>query len=158
MALPGPRGPNWSLTMSDLRLFEPFALDPIEETFRTMMRPWRFEPFEVAPKIRVDLAEQNGNYTVRAEIPGVNKDDIDVRIDGNLVTISAEMKKSWDERKPESGGRVLRSERQSGYASRSFTLACPVDEAKADAHYADGILELTLPKKSTEEKRRLEIH
>jgi HSP20 family protein len=118
-------------------------MDPLEDTFRSLLRPWRFEQVDAPPRIRLDVAEQNGAYAVRAEIPGARKEDIDVRIEGNLVTISAEMKKEWDDRKE---GRVLRSERQYGHASRSFTLASPVDESKAGAKYENGVLELTLPK------------
>ena len=87
-------------------------------------------------------------------MPGVSKDDIDVRIEGNRVTLSAEVKKDKEEKKD---GRVLRSERQYGYASRSFTLGCAVDEAKAEAKYKDGILELTLPKKAKTSSKRLPI-
>lgn len=141
--------------MSELRLFDPFSIDPFEDAVRSIMRPWRMETAESAPRIRIDLAEQNGNYAVRAEIPGVRRDDIDVRIDGNLVTISAEVKKDWEEKKE---GRMLRTERQYGYASRSFTLASPVDESRADAKYENGILELTLPKKAAASTKRLSIH
>jgi HSP20 family protein len=141
--------------MNEMRLFDPFAIDPIDDVFRGMMRPWRYETVEAPPRIRLDLAEMDGTYTVRAEIPGARKEDIDVRIEGNLVTISAEMKKEWEEKKE---GRVLRSERHYGRASRSFTLASPVDESKADAKYENGILELTLPKKSAAATRRLAVH
>ena len=113
--------------------------------FRQMLRPWRIELPERAPQIKLDVHENDASYTVKAEVPGVNKDDIDVRIEGNRVTLSAEVKKDKEEKKD---GRVLRSERQYGYASRSFTLACDVDEAKSEARYKDGILELTLPKKT----------
>jgi HSP20 family protein len=84
----------------------------------------------------------------------VRKEDIDVRIEGNQVTISAEVKKDKEEKKD---GRVLRSERQYGFASRTFTLACDVDEAKSGAKYENGILELTLPKRTTTSSRRLPI-
>jgi HSP20 family protein len=143
--------------MNEMRLFDPFLIDPFEDTLRTMMRPWRAaEGAEPTPRIRIDLAERNGAYQVRAEIPGVRKEDIDVRIEGNLVTISAEMKKAWEEESKE--GRVLRSERQYGHASRSFTLGSAVDESKADARYENGILELTLPKKGAASTKRLSIH
>jgi HSP20 family protein len=79
-------------------------MDPLEDTFRSLLRPWRFEQVDAPPRIRLDVAEQNGAYAVRAEIPGARKEDIDVRIEGNLVTISAEMKKEWDDRKE---GRVV---------------------------------------------------
>jgi HSP20 family protein len=141
-------------SMNETRLLDPFAMDPLEDTFRTLLRPWRFDQVDASPRIRLDVAEQNGAYAVRAEIPGARKEDIDVRIEGNLVTISAEMKKEWDDRKE---GRLLRSERQYGYATRSFTLASPVDESKAGAKYENGVLELTLPKKSATATKRLTI-
>ena len=91
---------------------------------------------------------------MKAEIPGVRKEDIDVRVDGNTVTISAEVKKEKEEKKE---GRLLRRERQEGYASRSFTLACPVNEAEAEAKYENGVLSLTLPKKAATSKKRLSV-
>mgnify|MGYP006280428449 CR=1 FL=1 len=142
--------------MNELRLFDPLSLDPLEDTFRSLMRPWRMgmEPSEATPRIRLDLSEKDGHYAVKAEIPGVRKEDIDVRIDGNMVTISTEIKKE----KEEKNGRMLRSERQYGFASRAFTLQSPVDETKADAHYENGVLELTLPKKSAGTTKRLSVH
>jgi HSP20 family protein len=141
--------------MNELRTIDPFALDPFEDTFRSLMRPWRMEMTEAAPRIKLDLSEQNGSYAVKAEIPGVKKDDIDVRIDGNVVTISAEVKSEKEEKG--NGGRMLRHERQEGYASRTFTLACPVDEGKVQASYKDGILALTLPKKADTSSKRIAI-
>ena len=142
--------------MNEVRLFDPFALDPIEDTFRSLMRPWRIESAaEPVPRIRLDVSELNGNFSVKAEIPGVRKEDIDVRIDGNMVTISAEVKKAQDEKKD---SRTLRSERLYGYASRTFSLSCPVDETRADARYESGILELTLPKKGAAASKRLSVH
>lgn len=142
--------------MNELRTIDPFALDPFDDTFRSLMRPWRFEMTEAAPRIKLDLMEQNGSYAVKAEIPGVKKDDIDVRIDGNTVTISAEVKSEKEEKG--NGGRILRQERQEGYASRTFSLACPVDEGKVQASYRDGILSLTLPKKADISAKRIAIH
>ena len=121
---------------------------------RGFLRPWKFEAVSQAPQIKIDLTEHDGNYAVKAEIPGVRKEDIDVRIEGNQVTISAEVKKDKEEKKD---GRVLRSEREYGYASRSFTLASAVDESKADAKYTNGVLELVLPKKATASTKRLAI-
>lgn len=141
--------------MNELRTLDPLALDPFDDAFRSLMRPWRFDMPEAAPRIRLDLTEQDGNYAVKAEIPGVKKDDIDVRIDGNVVTISAEVKTEKEEKGK--GGRVLRHERQEGYASRTFTLACPVDEGKVQASYKDGVLALTLPKKAGNGHKRIAI-
>jgi HSP20 family protein len=144
-----------SITMNELRALDPWALDPFDDAFRSLMRPWRFDMPENAPGIKIDLTEQNGSYAVKAEIPGVKKDDIDVRVDGNTVTISAEVKAEKEEKG--NGGRVLRRERQEGYASRSFILACPVDEGKVEASYKDGILALTLPKMAGTASKRIAI-
>ena len=141
--------------MNDLIANDLFALEPIEDAFRKLLRPWRgSELVDRAPSISLDVNESDANYIVKAEIPGVKKEDVDVRIDGNQITISAEVKKTSEEK---DGERLLRSERQYGYASRSFTLACDVDEAKSNAKYQDGILELTLPKKTTTSSKRLPI-
>ena len=140
--------------MNELRINDLFDLDPFENRLRDLMRPLRFEAVERAPQIRIDLNEQDDCYMVKADIPGVRKEDIDVRIDRNQVTISAEVKKETEEKKD---GRVLRSERQYGFASRSFALASEVDDAKADAKYQNGVLELRLPKRTGSAKKRLSI-
>lgn len=139
--------------MNELRTLAPFALHPFDDTFRSLMRPWRIEMPEATPRIKIDLSEQNESYGVKAEIPGVKKDDIDVRIDGNVVTISAELKSEKEEKG--NGNRVLRRERQEGYANRTFTLACLVDEGKVEASYKDGVLALTLPKKAETSSKRI---
>lgn len=141
--------------MNELRTLDPFTFDPFDDAFRSLMRPWRLEMPEAAPRIRLDLLEDDASYTVKAEIPGVKKDDIDIRVDGNMVTISAEVKTDREEKG--NGGRVLRHERQEGFSSRTFTLACPVDEAKVQANYKDGVLALTLPKKAGAESKRIAI-
>jgi len=140
--------------LNELRTLDPFGIDPFDDSFRALMRPWRFDAPDAAPRIKIDLTEHDGSYLVKAEIPGVRKEDIDVRVDGNLVTISAEVKSEKEEK---SGGRVLRQERQRGYASRTFTLACPVEDNRAEAIYKDGVLELTLPKKAATSSKRLTV-
>lgn len=140
--------------MNELRTKDPFALDPFEDAFRSLMRPWKSEGGDRTPQIRVDVHEDDGSYTIKADIPGVKKEDIDVRVDGNLVTISAEVKKEKEEKEK---GRVLRSERQYGYASRSFTLASAIDESKVDARYQDGVLSLVLPKKAQAASKRVSV-
>lgn len=140
--------------MSELRLFNPFTLDPIDDSVRALMRPWRSALADVAPRIKIDVSEQDSTYLVKAEIPGVRKEDIDVRIEGDQVTISAEAKVEKEE---EDKGRVICKERREGYASRSFTLGCPVDGDHADASYKDGVLALKLPKKAATSAKRLAI-
>jgi HSP20 family protein len=143
-----------SVDMNELRVNEPFALESMDDMLRRMFRPWRAELSERAPQIKLDVHENETSYTVKAEVPGVSKDDIDVRIVGNQVTISAELKKEHEEKKD---GRLLHAERQYGYASRAFSLASEVDESKSSASYQNGILELTLPKKTKTSSTRLPI-
>ena len=140
--------------MNELRSFDPFAFEPWEDTMRTLFRPWKLDVAEAAPRIKVDVSEQEGSFAVKAEIPGVRKEDIDVRVEGNQVTISAEVKTEKEEKK---GGRFLRKECQQGFASRSFTLGCALDESQADAKFENGILSLTLPKKAPASNRRLQV-
>lgn len=97
------------------------------------------------PEIKMDVAEDDKAYHVKAEVPGVKKEDIHVTVDDDRVSITAEVKKETEEKK---GAKVLRSERYYGMQSRSFTLMHNVDQSKAEAKYQDGILELTLPKKA----------
>jgi HSP20 family protein len=102
----------------------------------------------------VDVAEKNGAYTVTAELPGVKKDDIQVTIDGFQVTLAAEVKREKEVTQDE---RVLHTERTFGKVSRSFTLPLEVDEAKAEAKFRDGVLELTLPKKAAAARKQVSI-
>jgi HSP20 family protein len=142
--------------MNELRVPDLFDLDPFPATLRELWRPWRHDvaATERAPQIRIDLSETDNAFAIKAEIPGVKKEDIDVRIDGNQVTISAEVKQDKEDKKD---GRVLRSERRYGYASRSFLLASDVDQAAADAKYSNGVLELKLPKKAQSAGQKLAI-
>ena len=105
-------------------------------------------------KLKLDVKEGDKAYTVHAEIPGVAKDDIQVEIDGNLVSIRAEVKKEKEEKKDE---KLIHSERYYGMVSRSFSLPCEVDEKATVAKYKDGVLDLTLPKKSGNGSRRVTI-
>lgn len=128
--------------------------DALDDLFRGFfMRPVRFEE-QPEIQIRMDVSEDDKAYKVLAEIPGVKKEDIHVSIDGNQVSISAEVK---NEKEVKEGERLLRSERYFGSAARSFSLAQDVDESAAQAKYADGVLELTLPKKAVAASKRLVI-
>ena len=137
--------------MSNIVRTDPFDV-AFRDFFRNMLRPTRLE-LETAPEIRLDLKEAEKAYTVHAEIPGVRKEDIEVSIEGNLVTIRAEVRRE----KEEKGETMLRSERYYGAVARSFTLATDVDEKTATAKYADGVLELMLPKKAGGSTRRLQV-
>lgn len=136
-----------------LTRFDPFRdMDDIFNGF--MMRPFFREGMEIEPQIKMDVKEADGKYLVKAEIPGVNKDDIHVTIDGNRVSISAEVKR---EKEAKEGERMIRCERSYGMASRSFTLADEVDQSEVQAKYNNGVLELTLPKKPGATRKEIPI-
>jgi HSP20 family protein len=138
--------------MSNLTLYHPFGDPAIDDLFRGFFQPVRGG--REAVSIKLDVAEKDGAYVVRAEIPGVAKDDIQVSIEGNQVTIGAEVKKESEKKE---GERVLHSERYVGSAFRSFTLPAELDEAASAAKYDNGILELTLAKKPALAGRKLTI-
>ena len=139
--------------MANITRFKPVD-DVFDDMFRGFfMRPVRFEG-QPEVQIKMDVKEDDKNYTVHAEIPGVKKEDIHVTIDGSTVSISAEVKTLKEEKKDD---KVLRSERYFGKVSRSFSLGQDVDEATAQAKYTDGILELTLPKRVGGKSRKLNI-
>lgn len=140
--------------MANITRFSPFD-DAIDDLFRGFfVRPVNFDHPAGAAAFRVDVTENETAYTLRAEIAGVKKDDINVSIDGDTVAISAEVK---NEKDVKSGERVLRSERYYGKVYRAFTLGQAVDESAAAAKYNEGVLELTLPKKAAVQARRLAI-
>ena len=129
--------------------------DPLDDFFRGFfVRPVDFAGEKEAPVVKVDVKEQEKNYVVHAEVPGVKKEDIHVAIDGAVVSISAERREEKDVKE---GERVLRSERYVGKVSRSFQLAQEIDEAQVTAKYTDGVLELVLPKKAATQARRITI-
>ena len=131
-------------------------LDPLEDLFRGFfVRPVDLNAnTQQPPSIKMDVKEQGDDYLVHAELPGVKKEDIHVVVDGNQVSISAEVKQ---EKEVKEGERVLRSERYFGKVTRSFQLGQEIDDAKAAAKFNDGVLELTLPKREASPNKRLTV-
>ncbi|MBK8889421.1 MAG: Hsp20/alpha crystallin family protein [Dechloromonas sp.] len=131
-------------------------VDPLEDLFRGFfVRPVDLNSsVQQPPSIKMDVKEQGDNYLVHAELPGVKKEDIHVVVDGNQVSISAEVKQ---EKEVKEGERVLRSERYYGKVSRSFQLGQEIDDAKAAARFNEGVLELTLPKRAASPNKRLTV-
>ena len=142
--------------MASIQRFDPFN-ELVDDLFKGfLVRPLSYDGRgeSTLPRMKVDVAERNGAYTVTAELPGVKKDDIQVTIDGAQVTLAAELKR---EREASQDERVLHTERVFGKVSRSFTLPQEVDEAKAEAKFRDGVLELTLPKKAATQRKQISI-
>lgn len=134
------------------------AISPLDELFRGFfVRPVEFgsgidQP--VSRHIKVDVRAQDNAYILHAELPGFRKEDIQVDIDGSVVSISAER---TQEKSVKEGERLLHAERFFGKVSRSFDLGAEIDDAAAVAKYTDGVLELTLPRKLATPNKRLHI-
>jgi HSP20 family protein len=108
------------------------------------VRPLHGDPLPSPAQIKVDIKEAADAYTVHAEVPGVAKEDVHVVLDGNTVTLSAEVKQHDSTNKDE---KVLRSERYFGAVSRSFQLPVEIDRDASRAKFENGVLTLTLTKK-----------
>ena len=140
--------------MANITRYDPFN-DLVDDFFKGfLVRPVAYEGRnDVLPRVRVDVAEKNGAYVVKGELPGVKKEDIHVSVDGAQVTLEAEVK----DEKSTDNERVLHTERTYGKVSRVFTLPQEVDEAKVQAKFQDGVLELTLSKKQPAARKQITI-
>lgn len=141
--------------MSNLRLLDPMFSDNVDSALRRLFPASLFEADAAPLKIRIDVTENERAFNVKADIPGVRKEDINVRVEGNLVQIDAEVRSERQTRGE--ADKVLRSERHYGSISRAFTLGQDVDAGKVQAKYADGVLSLELPKKAPADSRRIAI-
>ena len=138
--------------MTALQVYGPFADAGFEDLVRGIFKPLRDTRVAAAP-IKVDVVEKPDAFVVRAEVPGVAKDDIQVTIEGDQLTIAAQIKRESEQKE---GDRVLRSERYRGSMRRSFVLPVEIDENASQAKYDNGVLELTL-KKAAVSVRKLTI-
>ena len=121
-----------------------------------LVRPVGFESrgAERPTPFRMDVYETENAYRVVADLPGIGKEDINITINGAEVAISAEAKR---EHTTGEGEKALLNERFEGKYYRAFTLDREIDEATAQARYADGVLELTLPKSANAMPKRITI-
>jgi HSP20 family protein len=142
--------------MARIQLYDPFADAPFDDIVRGFFRPVRAERGgqQQQQSFRIDVNENDKAYTVHAELPGVTKDDIQVTIEANQVTIAAEVKRENERR---DGERALHVERYVGSLFRSFTLPTELDETASEARFENGVLELKLAKKAQAAGRKLTI-
>ena len=141
------------MIMANITRFDPFG-DTFEDVFRRLLRPGRWEGEMTPAEIRLDVHENDKAYTVKAEIPGVEREDINVEIEGNIVSISAETKR---EKEVKEGDKVVRRERFTGTMARSFSLPMDIERETVTAKYKDGVLELELPKRTGGATRKIAI-
>ena len=134
-------------------VFQPFQ-DVISELGRDFVMKPLGAASQAMSRIRLDLDEDDTAYTLRAEIPGARKEDIQVSVEANQVSLAAEVRQ---ETHGTAGQRTLYSERTYGRASRSFLLPEEVDAQAAAAQYRDGVLTLVLPKKAGTAGKRVPV-
>lgn len=143
MLIQGPRRAAWNPLSEDIdTLFEGF--------FRPLRRSQDLEPMVPA----IDVTERENDYLVRADMPGVNKDNIEITLADGVLTITAEVKEEHEEK---DGERLLRQERRCGKYTRSLQLGTQVDDKKVKANYKDGVLEIVLPKADEVKPKRIAI-
>ncbi len=112
------------------------------------------ELFEGMGTPAIDLFEENDNYVVTCDLPGVKKEDLDISVSGNVLTIKGEKKDSREDK----DGRYYRRETWSGSFQRTVTLPETVDPNKINAEMKNGELVLTLPKKEEVKPRQIKVN
>ena len=147
MALPTRYSP-----LRQVSLLDPFG--DLEDLFRGAGARSLSRGYEKTLEMHMDVHEDDKAYRISVDVPGVRKEDIDVSVEGNQVTITAEVKREQSRDKE----KEVHSERFNGKAFRSFSLPNEVDSSKAEARYDGGVLNLTLPKKGASGSRHLAIN
>ncbi len=131
--------------------------DDFDNLFEGFFRPMRRSPDQAAGDFTpaVDIVEEDSRYLVKADLPGVRKEDIDVSINNGVLTINAQT--SYEKQETDKQARVIRSERRRGKYVRSMQLGNAIDESGVEASYQDGVLELTLPKMQEAKPKKVSV-
>lgn len=131
--------------------------DDFGSLFENFLQPLRWVEEDAGQGIapRLDVVERDNEFVVKAEMPGMKKDDIEVSLENGVLTITAETKSETEEKE---GDRVIRQERRYGQYLRSLRLGKEVDEKKVKASYKDGILELVLPKAEEVKPKKIAVN
>lgn len=126
--------------------------DMFEGFFRPMRTIDESGSHDLVPA--VDVSENENEFVVRVEIPGVRKEDVDVTVENGVLTINAENKSETEEKE---GERVIRQERRYGKYMRSLRLGTDINESKVKATHKDGVLQVTLPKAEEVKPKRVNV-
>ncbi|MBJ7264785.1 MAG: Hsp20/alpha crystallin family protein [Burkholderiaceae bacterium] len=143
--------------MNRLMRYEPSSIEPVFDLLHKLFHTSRglaVDEEESLSDIKLDITEDDAAYTLKAELPGVEKDKIDVQIEGNSVSICA---RTEGGKELKEGERVVCRERYVGTVNRLFSLPHEVNENNASAQFQNGLLTLILPKKSPSTQKRLQI-
>jgi HSP20 family protein len=142
------------MIMANISLFDPMTTQFSRLFHNLVPHDWPFDK-DFGGDMKLDVSEDGKQYIVRADLPGVKKEDIHVEIDGNRVIIRAHTESLKEEKKGET---VIHSERYEGKVYRSFSLDGGIDQAHAEAAFKNGVLELRLPKKNEGGNKQLKIN
>jgi len=141
-----------------VRRSDPFGslVDDVFSDFfqRTGMVPWRGAEAPSVARARMDVIDKGDQFEIKVDLPGVNKEDINVSVEGARVTLQAE---SRQQKETKDGEVVLHSERTFTSYARNFELPAEVTDEGAAAGFENGVLTLTLPKRVTVTSKRLKI-
>lgn len=147
--------------MADLVSWDPFReLRSIQDRFRTFATPAarreRDEEMSLGSWLPpVDISEDKDKITLTAELPGFTEDQVQLNMEGNILTIRGERK--FEEEKEGDGRNYHRVERAYGQFVRSFTLPPNVDREHIQARFRNGLLEIDLPKREEAKPRQIRI-
>ena len=133
--------------------------DNLDNLFEGFFRPIRRETGTVAAGGNLlpatDITENEHAFVVKADLPGIKKDDINITLEDGILTISGESKSETEQK---NGDRVIRQERRYGKYVRSMQLNHQVDESQVEASYKDGVLKLVLPKKAEAKPKKISVN
>lgn len=138
--------------MTRSKLFDDFFRDFTSPGF--LVRPLHGESMPDPGRVRIDVQDKGDAFEVKADLPGVRKEEIQVQVEGNVVTLSAEVQQEDTQTRE---GKLLHAERYYGSMTRSFALPADVDSASAKARCEHGVLTLTLPKARSARTTRLMV-
>jgi HSP20 family protein len=127
----------------------------MDRFFDENWRPFFEEGHMGMHPLALDMHENDTNYVVTTEMPGVQPDNIQVRVENDILTIEGEIPEQVSEQKE--GDRVIMKERRYGKFSRRIRLPQMVDADKVEASYQDGVLKLTLPKSESAQPKRIQV-
>jgi HSP20 family protein len=138
------------------RPFGRFGLwnDDFDRLFEGFLTPARVveEAGSLVPAM--DVAETEHAYLIKAEMPGVKKEDIDITLENGVLSISGETR---EEKEEKDNGRVIRQERRYGKYVRSLRLGTEVNDKDIKAAYKDGVLEITVPKAEAVKPKKIAV-
>ena len=134
------------------RRFTSLINDDFDRIFQSMFND---TPSLQGFRVNCDVEETKDHYLLSFDMPGIRKEDLDVHVDGNVLTVSGERKSEFHS--DESERNFLKSERSHGSFHRSFTLPRNVNVSEIDANYENGVLELVLPKSEESKGRSIKI-